>query len=604
MTKLQRLFRQAHILAAPLALAAAAAHGESSGTPVHAVGQAAASRAALSGKACCPEGPAQLHRPSAAGGKCSSFRARDQGGICSGTRLARSHSTGATSTHRPAGPVRTVSTRGHEGTESDPYPGASIQAAIDAVPSGGTVFIPAGNWSLAGVRGGQITVSRANITIRGAGSGNVFDQYGHPTYSDSPSGTYTRLFTHNDTNRFVLERAARDITVRDIFFDGATQGKGSGAQRAFLLVINAGPGIQFRNLRVTQSDKTMEACASTFNTPGTAWYDSAFIAPDRHGGLLQTNGSGPTIIKNCFFHNNSWNPIYENDDVMEGCVEMMGPGSNSLASVGITGGGRPADRGKILNSYFDGTGDMAFRGVSGFSIGAGLNDPGYPGTVTNLVVSGNWLVGDTVAIASNIWEMYGSPASIPGAAAGMTVRGFTVDHNSLIATTVARIDFRGTPSGDKPRGSHNSHEAYYVSGARAHHNYLSSPNSQYLTDSFTSSAKASANVGVDVNTSSDTAPPTVATFSLGPPAGTIVPVAMSGRATYGAVMYLINESGNTPSESDSGWTYVPPVSWTLSRSGIAQLYAWTKSAAGHISARASASVPSAHRGGAGARKEP
>ncbi|HTP25342.1 MAG TPA: hypothetical protein VMK12_06740, partial [Anaeromyxobacteraceae bacterium] len=490
----------------------------------------------------------------------------------------------------PTGPVTTVSTSGHAGTAADPYPGANIQAAINAVPSGGTVVIPAGNWSLAGVSGGQITVAKANITIQGAGSGNVFDRYGHPVYSASPSGTYTRLFTNNDTNRFVLQDGAGNVTVRDIFFDGATQGTGSGAYNAFLLVINAKSGIQFRNLRVTQSNQTMEACASTFNTPGTAWYDTAFFAPNGHCGLLQTNGAGPTVIKNCFFYNNSWNPIYESDDVMEGSVELMGPGSNCLASVGITGGGSAAENGQILNDYFDGTGDLSFEGVSGFSIGAGLNDPGNPGTVSNLVVSGNWLLGETVAIASNIWEIYASPTSVPGAAAGMTVRGFTVDQNSIIGTKVARIDFRGTPTGDNPRGSHNSHEAYYVYGANASHNYLSSPSSQYLTDSFTSGATAHSNVGIDVSASSDTASPTVS-FSLGTPSGNIVPVSMSGTASYGAVMFLINESGTTPSETDSEWTYVPPVSWARSSSAITQLYGWTKSAAGSVSARASASIP-------------
>ncbi|HTP25014.1 MAG TPA: hypothetical protein VMK12_05060, partial [Anaeromyxobacteraceae bacterium] len=259
--------------------------------------------------------------------------------------------------------------------------------------------------------------------------------------------------------------------------------------------------------------------------------------------------------------------------------------------VGITGGGSPAANGKISNSYFDGTGDLTFQGVSGFSIGAGLNDPGHPGSVTNLAVSGTWLLGETVSIASNIWEIYGSPTVVPGAAAGMTVNGLTVDHNSIIGTKAAQIDFRGTPSGDNPKGSHNSHEAYYVSDGNANHNYLCSPNNQYLTDSFTSSSTAKYNVGLDVSTSSDTTPPTVSTFSLGSPSGNAVPVTMSGGATYGAVMYFINESGTVPSQNDSGWTYVPPVSWTRSSSQVTQLYGWTKSAAGLVSARASASLP-------------
>ncbi|HTP27063.1 MAG TPA: WSC domain-containing protein, partial [Anaeromyxobacteraceae bacterium] len=273
--------------------------------------------------------------------QCTSPCTANSSEICGGSWLNSIYSTTITpptptptpTPTPPTGSVVTVSTTGHAGTAADPYPGANIQAAINSVASGGTVRIPAGNWSLAGVSGGQITVSKANITIQGAGSGNVFDQYGHPVYSASPSGTYTRLFTNNDTNRFVLQDATGNVTVRDIFFDGATQGTGGGAYNAFLLVINAKSGIQFRNLRVTQSSQTMEACASTFNTPGTTWYDTAFFAPSGHCGLLQTNGAGPTILKNCFFHNNSWNPICESDDVMDGCVETMGPGSGCLASV-------------------------------------------------------------------------------------------------------------------------------------------------------------------------------------------------------------------------------------------------------------------------------
>jgi len=530
---------------------------------------------------------------------CSANCSEMCGGVSRNSIYATGNSpTGTTPTPNPSdfppptGPVTTVSTGGHAGTTTDPYPGANIQAALQTVQAGGVVFIPAGNWSLAGVTGGQINVTTSNITVQGAGSGNTFDQYGHPTYSASPTGNYTRLFTNNDSNRFVVGNGASQVTVRDIFFDGGTQGAGGGSYNAFLLVINAGSGNSFYNVRATQSAQAGEACVSTFHTPGTAWYSSLFIAPPYHGALLQTNSSGPTILKNCTFYNNNWNPIYESDDVMDGCTETLGPGSHSVASVGITGGGTPAENGQILNSYFDGTGDDPWGpSVSGFSIGAGLNDPGNPGTVTNLVIRGTWLIGETVAIASDIWAIYGDAGKTLGGSAGMTVNGFTVDHNTILGTKLARIDFRGTPSGDNPRGTSNSHEANYLSGGAANHNYLSSPNNQYLTDSFTSSATATYNVGLDVNATSDTTPPTVGTFALGTPVGNMVPVTMAGTAAYGALMYLINESGSSPSAEDAAWTYTPPVSWTLSSSTVTTLYGWAKSAAGNISARVSATVP-------------
>jgi hypothetical protein len=224
--------------------------------------------------------------------------------------------------------------------------------------------------------------------------------------------------------------------------------------------------------------------------------------------------------------------------------------------------------------------------VQGFSIGIGLNDPGYPGTVSNTTVTNNWLIGgETGSIASCIWSMFGSPASIPGQAAGMTVSGFTVTNNTVIGTQHAYIDFRGTPSG----GS-GSTETFTVSGAVARGNYLSSPDNRLLQDGFTSNPILGSNVGIDVSAASATAAPT-ASLALGALAGSVVPVTMSGTATHGALQYLINESGVAPAPGDSSWTYTPPVRWTRSGSGVTALYAWTKNSAGVISARASAQIP-------------
>ncbi len=495
---------------------------------------------------------------------------------------------------RPAGAVVDAKdyAGSHAGTAADPYPGRAIQAAIEAVPPSGTVYIPAGNWLLPSPK---LSITRSNVTIRGAGSGNAFNRYGQPIYTASPSGPYTRLYANNDTRLFAIEGGASNVTVRDIFFDGATQGKGAGAYNAILLVIKAGPGNSFHNIRATQSPHTYESCVSTFNTPGTAWYDSLFISHHTQG-LFQTNQAGPTIVQNSYFYNNCWNPIAEDDDVMEGSVTVMNFESRSLAGLGLAAGSRATGGSKnftIRNSHFDGTTSTSFHGGQGFAVGGGINDPGYPGIINNLTMTGNWVVGGKIAaIASNEWSMYGSPDAIPGGAAGMTINGFTITHNTIIATKHARIDLRGTPSGSSARGGSNTREAFQVIHAKAHNNFLASPSNQILTDRLTIRPDVHSNLGLDVTSKVETAQPRVSTFTLGRPTGDLVPVTMSGSATYGSVMYLINESGETPSADDPGWTYVPPVSWRRSVSGIVTLYAWTKSASSVVSARACESIPS------------
>jgi hypothetical protein len=259
-----------------------------------------------------------------------------------------------------------------------------------------------------------------------------------------------------------------------------------------------------------------------------------------------------------------------------------------LAASGLNGGNYNFT---VRNNYIDGTHAVTFEGAQAAMIGGGVNDPSFTGTINNFVVTGNWVIGGTIAsIDSCGWAMYGSPDLLPGGASGSTIHGFTVRNNTLLATQHAQLDFRGTASGESTKGANDSREANYVTGVVAENNYLASPGNQSLSDGFTTSASIKSNVGLDVSVASDTARPT-ASLTLGTPSGNVVPVTMSGGATYGAVMYLINESGTSPGAGDSGWTYVPPVSWRRSGSGVTMLYAWTKSAAGLVSARASVGVP-------------
>jgi hypothetical protein len=58
----------------------------------------------------------------------------------------------------------------------------------------------------------------------------------------------------------------------------------------------------------------------------------------------------------------------------------------------------------------------------------------------------------------------------------------------------------------------------------------------------------------------------------------------------GVTGYLVTQSSATPSASASGWSSTAPTSFTFSAAGSQTVYAWTKDAAGNVSASASAST--------------
>jgi hypothetical protein len=93
-------------------------------------------------------------------------------------------------------------------------------------------------------------------------------------------------------------------------------------------------------------------------------------------------------------------------------------------------------------------------------------------------------------------------------------------------------------------------------------------------------------------TNKDTEKPTVTGFTI-PATSTSQSVLISSfTATdnMGVTGYLLTETSTTPSVGASGWSSVKPTQYTFSSIGAKTLYAWTKDAAGNVSASLSASV--------------
>ncbi|MHB8708912.1 MAG: hypothetical protein ACYC9I_08555 [Desulfuromonadales bacterium] len=103
------------------------------------------------------------------------------------------------------------------------------------------------------------------------------------------------------------------------------------------------------------------------------------------------------------------------------------------------------------------------------------------------------------------------------------------------------------------------------------------------------SASSSASV---VITLPDTAAPTVGAFTL-PATSTSLTVPVSSLTASDNVAvtgYLVNTSATKPAASAAGWSATAPTSVTAPAAGSVTFYAWTKDAAGNVSASSSASV--------------
>jgi hypothetical protein len=494
---------------------------------------------------------------------------------------------------------------GGDGSAANPWHGAAIQAALNAAFAGDTVYLAAGNWSLSGT---PVVSSVSNITLTGAGSGNTFDAYGHPNNGKGePVATYTRVATDTRYGSAAWLQFANcsNVTVSHIYFDGS-QATAGGDERGTLnfrscpdpYVAPTAPGPNVDDIRVlsfhdasispeTQFFIQFSNNATVQNSVFTASLTNGTYAGSQ---IFQSQEQNNQLIKNNLFYEFAANPFYMdnvtftvNTTVMR--ADNLGiPSLNpafGFAACSNQGCGYQAPQPSggnyhlfVFNNFFDSAG-------SSIGVGGGVNDPHTGGIINDLEVSGNTILGNQAAIDSCVWHLFGSCVpGVLGGADGMKVNGFTITNNSIIASQGAILNGQGT--GVLSDGQINT-----VIGMVAHHNYLSSPQNQYLNDQYTTNPVVSDNFGLDA--SSMMQAPTCS-FTLGTLSGSKVPFSSTSfTAQYGSVRYLASTSPNTPGPSDSRWNYLPPISLSGVTHG-STVFMWVMDSANNISAAASATV--------------
>jgi hypothetical protein len=498
---------------------------------------------------------------------------------------------------------------GGDGSAANPWHAACIQAALNSAVSGNTVYLAAGNWSLSGT---PVVSSASDITLTGAGSGNTFDQYGHPNNGQGgPIGTYTRVATDTryGSAAWLQFVNCQNVAVSHIYVDGSHTTAG-GDERGTLnfrscpdpYVAPRAPGPNIDDIRVLSFNDSSVSPETQFfvqfsnnatiqNSIFTASIDATNPNLYSAAQIFQSQEQTNQLIKNNLFYGFAANPFYMDNVTFTGNADVMRCDSTACPSldpaVGYAacsyqgcGYQSPQPSGGnfhmfIFNNVFDATG-------FDIGVGGGVNDPTSGGVINDLKVVGNTVLGRQAAIDSCVWHVFGSCVpGVVGGVDGMKINGFTVTNNSIVASQNAILDGQGT--GVLSDGQINT-----VTGMVAHQNYLSGPSRQYLHDQYTISPDMSNNFGMNV-TSGFVQMPTVS-FTLDALSNGVVRFAATGfTAQYGAVMWLASTLPTPPAPSDPRWNYLPPVS--LAATSGATVYVWVMDSAGNVSLPASALVP-------------
>jgi hypothetical protein len=113
-----------------------------------------------------------------------------------------------------------------------------------------------------------------------------------------------------------------------------------------------------------------------------------------------------------------------------------------------------------------------------------------------------------------------------------------------------------------------------------------------FTQTFAGTASSSDQTFTTGTCPADTTAPIITALSVSTTSNSLTLTINSFTATdnTGVTGYLINESATTPSATDSAWLATAPTSYTFGGAGTKTIYAWTKDAAGNISAATSTSV--------------
>ena len=135
----------------------------------------------------------------------------------------------------------------------------------------------------------------------------------------------------------------------------------------------------------------------------------------------------------------------------------------------------------------------------------------------------------------------------------------------------------------------------------ANHDYRLASNSPCIDAGDPSSAKdangtrsdmGALESGNSVSDNTDTSRPVVSVFDVSPLSTSLTVLLSTFTATdnVGVTGYLVNETKATPSLSNSRWTSTAPSTYQALTPGTKTLYAWSKDAAGNVSASATGDV--------------
>jgi hypothetical protein len=266
------------------------------------------------------------------------------------------------------------------------------------------------------------------------------------------------------------------------------------------------------------------------------------------------------------------------------------------------------------------------------SIGGAVNDPSTNGNLSDVNITGNWVVGTNASIAACAWitspaENFCNSLTAPSfnAVGDSTTcalsrdgsNGFNITNNSIIGSSVALIDGQGVgtmrcyANGDTLTSFHT--EPIEIFGLNAQNNYFSSPSNQYTTNANTISptqtnnyCTPAAGTVTGCATSGFTTPPTGA-FTVGAlyydptQSGNVAKFTSTGfTAQYGAVKWLASTSSTTPTSSGQtgtgcngsacSWAFVPPASLAGVTHG-STVYMWVMDSAGNIGAATPQAIP-------------
>jgi parallel beta-helix repeat protein len=117
-----------------------------------------------------------------------------------------------------------------------------------------------------------------------------------------------------------------------------------------------------------------------------------------------------------------------------------------------------------------------------------------------------------------------------------------------------------------------------------------------VTDNASSPLSASADVTVNIRANqqapvADVTAPSISVFTIPSTSASLtVPVTFSATDNTAVTGYKISETSKAPSATDAGWLAAAPTKHTFSGEGTKTLYAWSKDAAGNISASAKGTV--------------